>query len=276
MVHALEVREGRSVSCGWCKTSRRTPSMFPVRRREQETMSGKHRWVIVVVFAAGMAWVESAVVVYLRTLIGRLEPYQPNPLPVTSAGLGQTEIVREVATMVMLCTVGWLAGRSWRARLSYTMIAFGAWDILYYVFLAVIGPWPRSILDWDILFLIPLPWWGPVLAPMLIAALMIGGGALAARLDERDHQVWPGRPAWLLNFAGIALAMYVFLQDAIRVAERGEAAIRTVLPVSFNWPLFVVALALLAAPVVDGARQTRNVHQQLSQRQPIVGTAMHE
>ena len=26
--------------------------------------------------------------------------------------------------------------------------------------------WPETVLDWDILFLLPLPWWGPVIAPV--------------------------------------------------------------------------------------------------------------
>ena len=42
-------------------------------------------------------------------------------------------------------------------------MAFGIWDIFYYVFLKIIYDWPKSLFDWDILFLIPLPWWGPVI-----------------------------------------------------------------------------------------------------------------
>jgi hypothetical protein len=229
-------------------------------------MTEKQCWWVVALYAAAMAWVESAVVVYLRTLIGRLEPYQSNPLPV-SVGLGQTEVVREVATIVMLSAVGWLAGWTWRSRVGYTMLAFGVWDILYYAFLAVIGPWPHSIWDWDILFLIPLPWWGPVLAPVLIAALMIASGTLVSQFDQPEAPVWPGRLAWGLSFGGIAVALYVFMADAVRVAGQGEQAIRTVLPVWFNWPLFLIALALLSAPIVDVGRQIRRRHskQPLSQ-----------
>jgi hypothetical protein len=95
------------------------------------------RWLAVVVFAIAMAWVESAVVFYLRSMIDRIEPYQPNPLPVVG-GFGPVEAVREAATMVMLFAVGALAGRNWRARLGYSAIAFGVWDIFYYVFLKMI------------------------------------------------------------------------------------------------------------------------------------------
>jgi len=83
-----------------------------------------HRWLMVVVYAIAMAWVESAVVYYLRTHIARVEPYQANPLPVIG-GFGPVELVRELATLIMLFTVGLLAGRTWRARFGYTVVAFG-------------------------------------------------------------------------------------------------------------------------------------------------------
>src|SRR5215467_739889 len=140
-------------------------------------MNKRKTWWVVVVYAIAMAWVESAVVYYLRTMIDRIEPHQPDPLPIIG-GLGQAELVREAATMVMLLAVGILAGRNWRARLGYSAIAFGVWDIFYYVFLKVMCGWPQSLLDWDILFLLPLPWWGPVLAPVSIALLMIVWGTL--------------------------------------------------------------------------------------------------
>ncbi len=132
----------------------------------------KRVWFVVVLFAVGMAWVEAASVYYLRVLVDRVVPYQANPLPVAGA-LGLVEMVREAATLVMLLTVGMLAGRTWPTRLGYTAIAFGVWDILYYVFLVVMTGWPTSLFDWDILFLLPLPWWGPVLAPVSIAVLMV-------------------------------------------------------------------------------------------------------
>src|SRR5215813_1459688 len=135
------------------------------------------RWLIVVIFAIAMAWVEAAVVYDLRTMTDRIQPYQPQPLPL-AAVLDQVELIREAATLVMLVTVGALAGTSWRSRLGYTAVAFGVWDISYYVFLKLICDCPRSLLDWDVLFLLPLPWWGPVLAPVCIALLMIMWGTL--------------------------------------------------------------------------------------------------
>jgi hypothetical protein len=34
------------------------------------------RWLLVAVFAIGMAWVEAASVYYLRVMVDRLDPYQ--------------------------------------------------------------------------------------------------------------------------------------------------------------------------------------------------------
>ncbi len=140
-------------------------------------------WWVVVVFAIAMAWVESAVVFYLRTMIDRIEPHQPNPLPVIG-GFASVELPREFATLVMLFAVGFLAGRTWRARIGYSAIAFGVWDIFYYVFLKMMCGWPHSLLDWDILFLLPLPWWGPVLAPVLISLLLILWGTFASQFER--------------------------------------------------------------------------------------------
>ncbi|MCU0784046.1 MAG: hypothetical protein MUF81_08365 [Verrucomicrobia bacterium] len=212
------------------------------------------RWMIVIIFAVAMAWVEAAVVYYLRTHVDRIEPYQSNPLPLIG-GLGPVELAREFATLVMLFTVGVLAGRDWRSRLGYSAIAFGVWDIFYYLFLKVICDWPNSLLDWDILFLIPLPWWGPVLAPISIALLMILWGTLASQFERVPAPPLSNWRVWVLNSMGIALALYVFMADTIRVADQGVDAIRKVLPEQFNWPLFCVALALLAAPAVKLAAE---------------------
>lgn len=214
--------------------------------------NARSRWLTVVIFALAMAWVESAVVYYLRSMIHRIQPYQPNPLPV-AGGFGFAEGVRELATMVMLLTVGILAGRNWKSRLGYSAIAFGVWDIFYYVFLKVICGWPDTLLDWDVLFLLPLPWWGPVLAPVSIALLMILWGTVVSswRIERaRNGSEWK---AWGLNFLGIILALYLFMADSIRVANKGLDALRDVLPQpqSFNWPLFCLALMLMAAPIVE-------------------------
>jgi len=208
------------------------------------------RWGVVVLFAAAMAWVESSVVFYLRTMVNRIEPYQAEPLPVFD-GLAGAELVREFSTLVMLGTVGWLAGRTWRSRIGYALVAFGVWDLFYYIFLKPLTGWPHSLLDWDILFLLPLPWWGPVLAPVLIATLMVVGGTLASEFDRPGRAIWPGRLTSVLAAVGIVVALYVFMADAMARFHEGVEAVRRTLPDEFNWPLFLAALTLMSAPIAE-------------------------
>ena len=206
-------------------------------------LSERARWAIVIVFAIAMAWVESASVLYIRMLVDRIEPYQANPLPINGA-LGNVELWREAATLVMIATLGMLAGRTWRHRAGYAALAFGVWDIFYYVFLRLMTGWPRTLLDWDILFLLPLPWWGPVLAPVSIALVMILWGTLATQLDDGTTDArWP----WALGSVGVVMALAVFMIDAWRALLDGRDA---VLPTRFNWPLFWVALLLMASPAL--------------------------
>jgi hypothetical protein len=231
------------------------PRCFDVMNRGQLNLS---RWLVVVTFAAAMAWVEAAVVFYLRLMIDRIEPYQPEPFPIIG-GLASVELLREFATMIMMLAVGALAGWTWRARLGYAAIAFGVWDIAYYIFLKMMCGWPHSLLDWDVLFLLPLPWWGPVLAPILISLLLISWGTFASQFQPDRPVATPNHHAWILCLIGGALALYVFMADALAAAPRGLDAIRTVLPEKFNWPLFSVALVLMSLPVVEAGWKIRSV-----------------
>lgn len=219
-------------------------------------MHARKNWWLVAVFALAMAWMEAATVVYLRVLVGRLDPYQAEPLPDLDLPFWwETELVREAATLLMLGSVGWLAGRTRRSRFGFFLVGFGIWDIFYYVFLRAICGWPHTLLDWDILFLLPLPWWGPVLSPMLIALLVIIAGTLLSQFDRPETPLWPNRWAIVSNVLGTGMALYVFMAEALRALPQGEAAVRTVLPKAFHWLLFLAALALMSLPILDLSRQ---------------------
>lgn len=214
-----------------------------------DEIRARARWAIVAAFALAMAWVEAASVFYIRTLVDRVEPYQANPLPMHGV-LGAVESWREAATLVMIGAVGLLAGRSWRHRFGYAALTFGVWDVSYYGFLRIMCGWPRTLLDWDILFLLPLPWWGPVLAPISIAAVMIlwGTTEVLAGPDLAGSR-W-NRATEVLAGIGVVLALAVFMSDAWRVLPDGRDAVLLVLPTTFDWPLFVVAVLLMAMPVL--------------------------
>jgi hypothetical protein len=107
--------------------------------------------------------------------------------------------------------------------------------------------WPRTLLDWDVLFLLPLPWWGPVLAPVSIALLMIVWGTLATQSDDGGTDA---RWAWALACSGIVMALAIFMVDAWRALPDGRDAVMRVLPATFNWPLFGTALLLMSLPAL--------------------------
>ena len=222
-----------------------------------DQLSERRRWAIVVAYAIAMAWLEAACVLYIRTLVDRIDPYQANPLPMNPT-LGNVELWREGATLVMIATVALLAGRTWRRRAGYAALAFGAWDIFYYVFLRLMCGWPRTLLDWDVLFLLPLPWWGPVLAPISIALLLVVWGTLATQSGDRASARWP----WAPGSIGIVVALAVFMIDAWRALPAGRDAVLQVLPTTFNWRLFSLALLLMALPslrqVVSPAKLQRS------------------
>jgi hypothetical protein len=127
------------------------------------------------------------------------------------------------------------------------------WDIGYYVWLKVLIDWPASLLSLDTLFLIPLTWWGPVLAPMLIAALMCVVAVLAVVRTERGEtlQITPARVG-LVALGGL-LALYVFMADSLAALLQGRTDWATLRPGPFQWPLFLVALAMMALPSLMAA-----------------------
>jgi hypothetical protein len=84
----------------------------------------------------------------------------------------------------MIAAVGALAGRTRSERFAWFIYCFGLWDLVYYGFLKLALGWPDSPFTWDILFLLPIPWAGPVLAPCIVAATMCGIALTAIRYAD--------------------------------------------------------------------------------------------
>jgi hypothetical protein len=209
------------------------------------------RFAWVSAYAIAMAFMEAVVVVYIRGLLRITNDHVALGPYVTM------EMWREAATIVMLVAVGWLAGRRRPDRLAYGLFAFGLWDVWYYIWLKVLTGWPETLLNWDVLFLIPLRWWGPVLSPMLIATLICVSAVLAVARMERGErlEITPARVGSLV--AGGLLALYVFMSDALHALLQGWTDWDTLRPGPFKWPLFLVALALMALPSLMAASPAR-------------------
>jgi hypothetical protein len=190
--------------------------------------------LLVVIFAIAMAYLESAVVVYLRAMYGIEDLLRD--INLTFDAYTFIEIGREAATIVMLAFVALLAGSNWQKKIGYFFLSFGVWDIFYYIWLYIFIQWPKSLLEWDILFLIPLPWWGPVIAPVLISILLISIGFLLIN-DFKFKVTWIDWTAFALS---IILILFTFMEDSINAIFRGEGNFIEIRPTAFNWIVFLI------------------------------------
>lgn len=174
-------------------------------------MNYRKRIAYAIIFAVAMGYFEAAVVVYLRQI------FYPEgfsfPLKVISTRLLAVELGRECATMVMLAAAAALAGKRFWERFAYFILLFGAWDIFYYIWLSVTIGWPASVFDWDILFLIPLPWIGPVIAPVVISIIMIIAGILIVRLYAHGRFFHPTLITWIASLIGTGAILFSFMRD---------------------------------------------------------------
>ena len=197
-------------------------------------------WVSV--FSIAMAYLESAVVVYLRRVYGITDLiFQIPPFDQQIAAI---EIGRELATLVMLLCIGWIAGKTFQARVGFTFITFGLWDIFYYIWLRVLIGWPQSVLEPDLLFLLPLPWWGPVLSPVLIALLMVTGGVIAVIKTEKNQALHIDVWFWVCLITGVLILLYTFMADALRALPADASTLSGLKPSQFNWPVYFLGFGL--------------------------------
>lgn len=229
----------------------------------------RSRLVWLIVFAVAMGFLEGIVVVYLREL------YYPQgfdfPLKLMPPHLVSIEWIREIATLIMLAAVGIIAGRNNLQRLMYFLFAFGVWDIFYYVALKLLIGWPASLLTWDLLFLIPVSWLGPVLAPVICSVTMIVMAVLITGKEEKGFTV-DSRPVdWILIAGGAAIILFTFLADYLKLIldsgligsggtsdARGQLLlmITNYVPVRYNWFLFIIGELLIITATLKISMQT--------------------
>lgn len=199
---------------------------------------GWRRLVLLLIYACAMGLLEAICVIYLRRLI-LPEGLGAGQAP---AHLGRhVELIREASTIVMLVTVAWLSGTSARSRLASFFVMFGVWDILYYAGLKWLADWPSAWLQWDCLFLIPKPWYGPVLAPVLISAYFIFICGWVFLREEAGQRTRVPAAAWALHAAGLAVWYASFVKDTAAIVAHGYTG------VVYSWPLFACGLACCAA-----------------------------
>ena len=221
-------------------------------------MKRLHKQIIwVSVYALAMAFLESSVVVYLR------EMFYPNgfefPLASLSHNIAITEIFREAATIIMLLAVAYIAGGNGPQRFGYFLLSFGIWDVFYYVFLKVLIGWPESLLTWDVLFLIPLTWVGPVIAPVILAIIMcVLGWILIVNNEWSLNRL--NKFEWLWLIIGSLVSIFAFTLDHLQFIlkkkglnemERVELLSVDYVPQHFAWYIFIPSLLMITIGVIS-------------------------
>lgn len=214
-------------------------------------------------FSIAMAFMESAVVVYIRELL-----YPGGfafPLAELNGSLALTEIIREAATIIMLAGAGVIAGKTFSQRFAWFIYCFAVWDIFYYVFLKLLINWPDSFLEWDVLFLIPVTWTGPVISPLIVCVLMIALSVIIIRFAERGVITRFSSGEWLLMIAGAMILIISFIWDYSAYILRNYSfrdlwnlpdrqsffdLATQYIPEAFNWLLFSLGLLTVLSSII--------------------------
>lgn len=233
----------------------------------------RNKIFFLVIFGIAMGFFESAVVVYLRQL------YYPEgfsfPLKIMALEELSIEYLRELSTLVMLFSIAIVAGRNFYERFSYFLLCFGIWDIFYYVWLKILLDWPQSFFTWDILFLIPIVWAGPVLAPVICAFTMIVIAASILYFQQNGFRIKIKLHEWIILFLGGFIIFITFIGEYSKIVIQGgflsriatlatdpyfQQIISEHIPTSFNWHLFIIGEGFIISYLVMFCWRTMKSH----------------
>lgn len=218
----------------------------------------KSRLAYLTIFAVAMGLLEAAVVVYLRHIL-----YPEGfafPLRLMTPDILFTEYLREISTLVMLVSLSLFGGRNLSEKFSFLLYSFGVWDIFYYVWLKVLLDWPPSLLTYDILFLIPVIWVGPVLAPLICSMTMIGISGCILYAHHNNYRFVVRFRHGVFFAIGVCCVFVSFIWDFANIIIGGgftgrfwslpsDPAFQRVMgeyvPDTFLWPLFIAGELLI-------------------------------
>lgn len=229
------------------------------------------KYIYVTVLAISMAFLETSVVIYLRELM-----YPEGfafPLAPIDPGIALTEILREAATLLMLVMIGVLAGKRFADGFAWFLYSFAIWDIFYYIFLKVLINWPESFLTWDILFLIPATWTGPVITPVLVSLVMIMLASMIIYFTEKGIKIRINSLEWTGLILGSIVLIAGFIWDYSKFILQ-EFSIREIfslsdkklfydfsiqyIPYKFPWILFFTGILIILLAILSMFRRWKD------------------
>lgn len=198
-------------------------------------MTHRARLFFIITFAVTLAFLEAASVIYLSELF----PQNGFTLPLQSIPntLLRVELFREASVITILVSVAALAGNTFWEHFGWFLTIFGVTDIFYYIWLKATTGWPDSLFAWDVLFLIPVPWVAPVIAPLLISLFMIVIGLLITIIHSRGFGFRPTTIAWVAVLLGTGAILYSFWGHAVDTLNE-------TIPSTYPYWLLILGLAL--------------------------------
>ena len=218
--------------------------------------------LVVSIFSIAMGLLESAVVIYMREIL-----YPEGfgfPLSPVQADLMLTELLREGATIIMLLGIGFLAGRNSSERFAWFLYSFAIWDIFYYIFLWLLCGWPPSLMTYDVLFMLPSTWIGPVITPLIVSLTMIAFALLILVANRREEDIKIPGISWLLLITGSVILILgfiwdysAFIMESMTIRDIWTLPKEQVLklatqyiPRKFNWFLFILGELVILSGIL--------------------------
>ena len=218
--------------------------------------------LVVSLFSIAMGLLESAVVIYMREILYPegfgfpMSPVQPDMM--------LTELLREGATIIMLLGIGFLAGRNTSERLAWFLYSFAIWDIFYYVFLWLLIGWPPSLMTYDVLFLLPSTWIGPVITPLIVSLTMMAFALLILVVNRQEKDIKIPGISWLLLITGSVILILgfiwdysAFIMESMTIRDIWTLPKEQVLklatqyiPRKFNWFLFILGELVILSGIL--------------------------
>ena len=215
------------------------------------------------IFALAMGFFEAILVIYIREL------YYPEgfefPLKLFDPDLFIFELIRELATILMLVCIGLLAGKTGLQQFGFFLFSFAVWDLFYYCGLKLLIGWPASLLTWDILFLIPITWVGPVLAPVICSFSMIYMATLIFAGETAKKHFRMISYEWVLIITGAVIIFISFILDYTQLLVRGGYLnklsslstnqdfindLTSYVPENFKWSIFLLGEVLIISALL--------------------------
>lgn len=195
----------------------------------------RQRLLWLTVYGAAFGYVEAVLVVYLREL------FYPGgfafPISIPDHFVLPWEHAREWATMAMLLAPAMLVAPTGWGRFGAFAFLFGVWDLAYYLGLWLVLGWPSSLFTWDLLFLVPRIWAGPVLSAAAMAVSLVAAGVILLEREAKGRaprHVWWGWPAAAISL-GLLLWAFMANDGAVREGR---------MPEGFPWGIYAAGYLL--------------------------------